>query len=162
MWKIPKEKKYEKYKKTVGWLQRFKSRIRISLWKFLIKMERFLRHYLNKNKRKVSQHLGKDARRLMLVSQLCPTLCYPMDCSPPGPSVHGIFQAGILEWVAITFSRGSFWPRAGTWISCIAGRFFSIWATRESWIKVIWRWVRRRLNEHRTYGLDDLHGPDHS
>ena len=41
------------------------------------------------------------------VVQLCPTLCDPMDCSPPGSSVHGIFQARILEWVAISFSRGS-------------------------------------------------------
>ena len=43
----------------------------------------------------------------MLVSQSCPTLCNPMDCSPPGSSVHGILQARILEWVAIPFSRGS-------------------------------------------------------
>ena len=44
-----------------------------------------------------------------LVAQSCPTLtlCDPMDCSPPGSSVHGIFQARILEWVAISFSRGS-------------------------------------------------------
>ena len=41
------------------------------------------------------------------VAQLCPTLCDPMDCSLPGSSVHGIFQAGVLEWVAIVFSRGS-------------------------------------------------------
>ena len=43
----------------------------------------------------------------MLVTQSCPTLCDPMDCSPPGSSVHGILQARILEWVAIPFSRGS-------------------------------------------------------
>ena len=42
------------------------------------------------------------------VIQSCPTLCDPMDCSPPGSSIHGIFQARILEWVAISFSRGSF------------------------------------------------------
>ena len=41
------------------------------------------------------------------VAQLCPTLCHPMDCSLPGSSVHGIFQAKILEWVATSFSRGS-------------------------------------------------------
>ena len=41
------------------------------------------------------------------VTQSCPTFCDPMDCSPPGSSVHGIFQARILEWVAISFSRGS-------------------------------------------------------
>ena len=52
----------------------------------------------------------------------CPTLCDPMDCSPPGSSVHGILQARILEWVAISFSRGSSQPRDRTWVSCIAGR----------------------------------------
>ena len=57
-----------------------------------------------------------------------------MDCSQPGSSVHGILQARILEWVAISFSRGSSQPRDGSWVSCIAGSFFSIWATKEvSW-----------------------------
>ena len=54
-----------------------------------------------------------------------------MDCSPPGSSVYGILQARILEWVAIPFSRGSYWPRDRTQVSCIAGRFFTVWATRE-------------------------------
>ena len=54
------------------------------------------------------------------------TLCDPMNCSPPGSSVHGIFQAIILEWVAISFSRGSSWPRDWTWVSRIVGRFFSV------------------------------------
>ena len=53
----------------------------------------------------------------------------PVDCSPLRSSVHGIPQARILEWIAITFSRGSSQPRDRTWISCIAGRFFTIWAT---------------------------------
>ena len=52
-------------------------------------------------------------------AQLCLTLCDLMDCSPPGSSVRGIFQARILEWVAIPFSRGSSWPRDQTRISCI-------------------------------------------
>ena len=60
------------------------------------------------------------------------SLCDPMDCSPPGSSVHGISKARILEWVAIRFSRGSFWPRYWTQVSCIAGRFFTNWATREA------------------------------
>ena len=67
----------------------------------------------------------------VLVTQSCPALCDPMDCSPPGSSVHGILQARILEWVAIPFSRGSSQPRNRTQVSCIAGRFFTIWATRE-------------------------------
>ena len=55
----------------------------------------------------------------------------PMDCSLPGSSVHGMFQARVLEWVAISFSRGSFWPRDRTRVSRIAGRHFTIWATKE-------------------------------
>ena len=53
-----------------------------------------------------------------------------MDCGPPESSVHGILQAGILEWVAIPFSRGSSQPRDRTQVSCAAGRFFAVWATR--------------------------------
>ena len=52
-----------------------------------------------------------------------------MDCSPPGSSVHGILQARILEWVAISFSRGSSQSRDRTRVSCIAGRRFILWAT---------------------------------
>ena len=66
------------------------------------------------------------------VTQLCPILCDPMDCSPPGSSVHRIFQARILEWVSISFSRGSSWPGDQTWVSHIVGRCFTIWATREA------------------------------
>ena len=58
------------------------------------------------------------------VVQLCPTLCSPMDCSLPGSSLHGIFQARVLEWVAISFSRGPSRPRYQTHISCLAGGFF--------------------------------------
>ena len=65
------------------------------------------------------------------VAQLCPTLCDPMDCSPPGSSIHGILQARVLEWVAISFSRWSSRPRDWTWVSRIVGRRFAIWATRE-------------------------------
>ena len=57
--------------------------------------------------------------------------CNPMDCSLPGCSVHGILQARILEWVAISFSRGSSSPRNRTQVSCTAGRVFTNWATRE-------------------------------
>ena len=60
----------------------------------------------------------------VLSHKSCPTLFDPMDCSPPGSSVHGIFQARILEWVAISFSRGFSSPRDQTWVSCIAGRLF--------------------------------------
>ena len=56
----------------------------------------------------------------VLVAQLCPTLCDPVDCSLPGSSVHGILQARILEWIAIAFSRGSSWPRNLTQVSSIS------------------------------------------
>ena len=58
------------------------------------------------------------------VTQSCPTLCNPTDCSLPGSSVHGIFQTRILERVAISFSRGSSRPRDRTWVSCFVGRRF--------------------------------------
>ena len=62
-----------------------------------------------------------------LVAQSYPNLCNPLGCSPPGSSVHEVSQARILEWVALSFSRISVWPRDQTWISgvsCIAGGFF--------------------------------------
>ena len=103
----------------------------------------------------------------VLVIQSCLSLCNPLDCSPPGASVHGILQAEywsglpylspgylpnpallhcrqilyylshqgnpwILEWVAYPFSRGSSWSRNQTGVSCITGRFFIVWATREA------------------------------
>ena len=60
------------------------------------------------------------------VAQSCLTLCDPMDCTPPGTSVHEIFQARIPEWAAISFSRGSSRPRDRTQASYIAGRFFTV------------------------------------
>ena len=62
----------------------------------------------------------------VLVTQLCLILWAPMDCSPPGSSVHGSLQARILEWAAIPFSSGSSRPKDWTWVSCIAGRFFTV------------------------------------
>ena len=64
------------------------------------------------------------------VTQLCLTLCDPMDCSLPGSSVHGIPQARILEWVAISFSRWPSQPRDWTQVSRIVGRRFIVWATK--------------------------------
>ena len=76
----------------------------------------------------------------------CLTLCDPVDCSPPGSSVHGIFQARILEWVAISFSRGSSWPRDRTQVSRIAGSS-NIWATREAHGRK-WRETKKPLDEN--------------
>ena len=77
-------------------------------------------------------------------------------CSPPGSSVHGILQARILEWDAIPLSSGSFWPRDWTMVSCIAGRSFTIWATKvyiKNWnpqfvdtrqvLQHIWSWKEK-------------------
>ena len=66
------------------------------------------------------------------VTQSCLTVCDPMDCSPPGSSDHGILPARILEWVAISFSRGSSQPRDRTQVSRIEGRCFNLWTTREA------------------------------
>ena len=73
---------------------------------------------------------GKDPvspqKKESVVFQSCLTLWDPMDFSPPGSSIHGILQARILEWVPISFSRGFSQPRDRTWVSRIAGRFFTI------------------------------------
>ena len=65
------------------------------------------------------------------IAQSCPTLCDPRDCGLPSSSVHGIFQAIVLELIAISFSSGSSWPRDRTQVSCIVDRRFTVWATRE-------------------------------
>ena len=69
----------------------------------------------------------KSCCRSCLVVQLCLTLCDPVNCSPPGSSVRGIFQATMLEWIAISFSRGSSWPRNQTPV-----RFFTTEPPREA------------------------------
>ena len=66
------------------------------------------------------------------VAQSCPTLCDPKDCSLPGSSLHGILQARVVEWVAISFSRGSSQLRDRTRISHIPGRCFYLWVTWEA------------------------------
>ena len=73
----------------------------------------------------------KEHKKNAEVAQSCLTLCNPMDCSLPGSSIHGIFQARILEWVAISFFRGSSRPRDWTRVACIVGRRFTIWTARE-------------------------------
>ena len=74
-------------------------------------------------------------------AQSCLTLCHPMDCSPSGTSAHGISQARILEWVAISYSRRSSWPRDRTHVSCISciGRrvlhHCAIWKAQKKWLE---------------------------
>ena len=74
-----------------------------------------------------SRSLKKESE----VTQSCLTLCDPMDCSLSGSSIHGILQAGILKWVATSFSRRSSQPRDWTRVSHTIGRHLTIWATRE-------------------------------
>ena len=74
--------------------------------------------------------LVQRKKKQVLAAWLCLTLCDSMDCSPPDSSVHGLFQARILEWVAVLFFRGTSWPRDQTQVSCIAGRFFTSWSTQ--------------------------------
>ena len=70
--------------------------------------------------------MGKQRKQWWCFSQwVMSDSCHPMHCSLPGSSVHGILQARILEWVTISFFRGSSWPRNGTQVSCMAGRFFT-------------------------------------
>ena len=87
--------------------------------------------YLAFFKSNASRRDVRCEQKKMLVAQSCPILCNLMDCSTPGSSMHGISQARILEWVTISFSRGSSQPRSRTQVSCIAGRFFTVWVTRD-------------------------------
>ena len=75
--------------------------------------------------------VGHDWRSLSNAKS-CLLLCHPRDYSPWGSSVHGISQARILGWVVISFSRGSFWPRDQTWVSCTSRWILYRWAIRET------------------------------
>ena len=81
-------------------------------------------HYVTKNLLQInlSFYLIKESE----VAQLCLAFCYLMDCSLPRSSVHGIFQAIVLEWVAISFSRGSSQPRDRTQVSRIVDKCFTV------------------------------------
>ena len=87
--------------------------------------------------------------------QLCPTLCDLMDCSPPGSSVHGILQARILEWVVISFSRGSSWPRDRICIPCISCTGRQIFYHCATWeapmLLLILRHLQRRVFKQRVH-----------
>ena len=92
---------------------------------------------------------GSDLQNLSrlccLVTKSCPTLCGPMDCSPPDSSVHGISQARVLEWAAISFSKGSSRPRdqpASLASPLLADGFFTTWETliiQREGFKGLWR-----------------------
>ena len=94
--------------------------------------EAFKQEWTQPNTHKPCLFLPSGSLLICLITQLkvkvksCLTLCYPVDCSLPGSSVHGIPQTRVLEWVAISFSRGSSRPRDRTWVSHIAGRRFTL------------------------------------
>ena len=77
------------------------------------------------------------------ITQSCPTLRDPTDCSPPGSSAHGTLQARILEWVAMPSTRGSSQPTDPTLLFCTAGRFFTVWATWKP--KLMYRYLLKHV-----------------
>ena len=85
-------------------------------WWFILLVPRYLLFYI----------IVREREREREVTQSCLTLCDPMDCSLPGSFVHGIFQAIVLEWIAISFSKGSSQPRDRTQVSRIVDRCFTI------------------------------------
>ena len=95
-----------------------------ALFQFVGFWQTYRSNWLNNNNWKVK----------VLATQLCPILCNPMDYRLPGSDIHGILQARVLERVAIPFSSRMSQPRDWTQVSCISGRFFAIWATREAQI----------------------------
>ena len=97
----------------------------VPLWKRLRECPGLFHHMKTQRRHSSMQQVKWNE-----VDQSCLTLCDPMVCSLPGSSIHGIFQARVLEWVATAFSRGSSWPRDQIRVSCIAGRRFTVWATR--------------------------------
>ena len=96
------------------------------------------------------------------VTQSCPTLCDPMGCGLPGFSVHGIFQAIDLEWIAISFSRGSSQPRDRTRVSRVVDRRFTIWANYctialiSHSSKVMLKILQARLQQYVNHELPDV------
>ena len=93
------------------------------------------------------QILGKQKMEWSEVTQSCLTLGDPMDCSLPGSSVHGIFQAIVMEWSAISFSSGSSRPRDGTQVSRIVDRRLTVCATREVVTNCWWDHCTNRISQ---------------
>ena len=132
--------------KLWGVLESFKSWRDISLfhfWKFLMAgCENVDMRWKNPTKRELANleslkisrgeviSTWKNVKLKVLVTQPRPTLCDPMDCGPPGSSVHGILQTRVLEWLAIPSSRESSWPRDQTLLGVsvgVANQMVSCW-----------------------------------
>ena len=94
----------------------------------IVKMIKNLENKMGKMQESINKDL-EEFKKVKLLSRV--RLCDPMDCSLPGSSIHGIFQARVLEWVAISFSRRSSQSKDWTQVSHIVGRRFTIRATRE-------------------------------
>ena len=105
---------------------------RVSLWDRMVWAREPSNSVWLKSEWAVGWDTGHHRPLVSVTCSVVSSFCEPMNCSPPGSSVHGILQARILEWVAIPFSRASSQLRDWTWVSCIAGRFFTVWATREA------------------------------
>ena len=103
--------------------------------------------------------LDHSSTVVVLVTKSCLTLCNPMDCSLPGSSVRGISQARILEWVAISFFRGSSQPRDWTLISCISRWILFCWATREAPMVTLLQWITQEALSLSSLGLASTNTP---
>ena len=132
MTKIIKQLTKESHKIILGQVIRIKELDNYSLcWSCY--QEDWILRILNESKpQTVSRFCFVTVLQVSEVAQSFPTLCDPVDYSPPGSSGRGVLQARILEWVAISFSRGSSQPRNLTHVSRIASRPFNLWATREA------------------------------
>ena len=100
-------------------------------FKFLFQLWKFKHNSINWNPKAFCTSL-KFSLKWSEIVQSCPTLGNPMDCNLPGSSIHGIFQARVLEWVSIFFSRGILLTQGSNPVSRIAVRLFTVWATREA------------------------------
>ena len=108
-----------------------------------------IQHHLRLKKKKTTlQEMGMEGTCVCVYSQSCLTLCYPMDCSPPGSSAHGILQARVLSGLPC-LPPGDL-PDSGnqTWVSCIAGRFFTAEPLRKPRVS----WVSLKLRNPKVIG----------
>ena len=113
------------------------------------------------NRERMDVVAGMDAQVSALLLQLYLTLCDPTDCSPLGSSVHGISQAGMLEWVAVSFSSRSSWYRDRIWVSWIAGRLFidthaNLWHKSSLGSSLVVQWFG--LGDPNAGGPGSIHG----
>ena len=117
----------------------------------------FTRESKRAEERWLNQYLAKVKKVKALVTQMCLTLCDPMDCSPPGSSLQKILQARTLTWITIPFSRGSFRLRYWTQVSCIVGRLFTNWASKEALSKMFTHWIKTCMMDYNSWACDYNH-----